>query len=221
MIQSHISKQKISFLLLVLIFVGVSGIAQDVKRTEPKWWFGLSGAANFNTYQGTTQMLNEIITVPTAFHKGKGVKPYASLLTEYRPNKTVGFMLNVAYDNRGGKFEEVIAPCNCPADLTTQLSYVSVEPSFRLAPFSNAFYLFIGPTFDFNVDKTFSYDQNKQYYIKGDVVLRLFFRNIMFFEPLSYYIYLFLQRHMCGQSAGRMMQSVMIKAFADRLERTA
>jgi outer membrane protein OmpA-like peptidoglycan-associated protein len=168
MIQSHISKQKISFLLLVLIFVGVSGIAQDVKRTEPKWWFGLSGAANFNTYQGTTQMLNEIITVPTAFHKGKGVKPYASVLTEYRPNKTVGFMLNVAYDNRGGKFEEVIAPCNCPADLTTQLSYVSVEPSFRLAPFSNAFYLFIGPTFDFNVGKTFSYDQNKQYYIKGD-----------------------------------------------------
>jgi outer membrane protein OmpA-like peptidoglycan-associated protein len=37
-----------------------------------------------------------------------------------------------------------------------------------LAPFSNAFYLFLGPTFNFNVSKTFSYDQNKQYYIKGD-----------------------------------------------------
>jgi outer membrane protein OmpA-like peptidoglycan-associated protein len=152
----------------MLSLVGVAGNAQDVKRTEPKWWFGLSGAANFNTYRGTTQLLNESITVPTAFHKGKGVKPYASILTEYRPNKKVGFMLNVAYDNRGGKFEEVIAPCNCPANLTTQLAYVAVEPSFRLAPFSNAFYLFVGPTFNFNVVKTFSYDQNKQYYIKAD-----------------------------------------------------
>jgi outer membrane protein OmpA-like peptidoglycan-associated protein len=151
-----------------MILTGVSSIAQVVKRTEPKWWFGLSGAANFNTYRGTTQLLNESITVPTAFHKGNGVKPYASVLTEYRPNKTIGFMLNVAYDNRGGKFDQVIAPCNCPADLTTELSYVAVEPSIRLAPFSNAFYLFIGPTFNFNVVKTFSYDQNKQYYIKGD-----------------------------------------------------
>lgn len=168
MIQTHISKHKFTFLFLVLVFTGISGIAQTEKRTEPKWWFGLSGAANFNTYRGTTQLLNESITVPTAFHKGKGIKPYASILTEYRPNKTFGFMLNVAYDNRGGKFEEVIAPCNCPADLTTQLSYVAVEPSFRLAPFSNAFYLFIGPTFNFNVVKTFSYDQSKQYYIKDD-----------------------------------------------------
>jgi outer membrane protein OmpA-like peptidoglycan-associated protein len=168
MIQTHISNQRSFFLLLILSLVGVAGNAQDVKRTEPKWWFGFSGAANFNTYRGTTQMLNESITVPTAFHKGKGVKPYASILTEYRPNKKVGFMLNVAYDNRGGKFEEVIAPCNCPANLTTELAYVAVEPSFRLAPFSNSFYLFVGPTLNFNVGKTFSYDQNKQYYIKSD-----------------------------------------------------
>jgi outer membrane protein OmpA-like peptidoglycan-associated protein len=168
MIQTHISNQRSFFLLILLSLVGVAGISQEVKRTVPKWWFGLSGAANFNTYRGTTQMLNESITVPTAFHKGKGVKPYASILTEYRPNKTVGFMLNVAYDNRGGKFEQVIAPCNCPADLTTQLGYVAVEPSFRLAPFSNSFYLFVGPTFGFNVAKNFSYDQNKQYYIKSD-----------------------------------------------------
>lgn len=168
MTQSYINNKPFKFLLFLFVLIGSTGLAQNLKRTEPKWWFGLSGAANFNTYRGTTQLLNQSITVPTAFHKGTGIKPYASLLTEYRPNKTVGFMLNVAYDNRGGKFEEVMAPCNCPADLTTALSYVAVEPSFRLAPFSNAFYLFIGPTFNFNVVKTFSYDQNKQYYIKGD-----------------------------------------------------
>jgi len=168
MTQSYYSNKPFKLLFLLFMLIGVTGLAQNLKRTEPKWWFGLSGAANFNTYEGTTQLLNQSISVPTAFHKGKGVKPYASLLTEYRPNKTVGFMLNVAYDNRGGKFDEVIAPCNCPADLSTALSYVAVEPSFRLAPFSNALYLFIGPTFNFNVVKTFSYDQNKQYYIKED-----------------------------------------------------
>jgi outer membrane protein OmpA-like peptidoglycan-associated protein len=168
MTQSFYINKPFKFLLLLFVLIGTTGLAQNLKRTVPKWWFGLSGAANFNTYQGTTQLLNPTITVPTAFHKGKGVKPYASLLTEYRPNKTIGFMLNVAYDNRGGKFEEVIAPCNCPADLSTELSYVAVEPSFRLAPFSNALYFYIGPTFNFNVVKTFSYDQNKQYYIKGD-----------------------------------------------------
>jgi hypothetical protein len=68
-------------------------------------------------------------------------------------------MLNVAYDNRGGKFDEVMAPCNCPANLTTNIGYVTIEPSIRIAPFSNAFYIFAGPTIAFNVAKTFEYTQ--------------------------------------------------------------
>lgn len=71
-------------------------------------------------------------------------------------------MLNVAYDNRGGKFEEVIAPCNCPANLSTNIGYIAVEPSLRLAPFASAFYIFAGPTIGFNVTKTFDYTQLKQ-----------------------------------------------------------
>ena len=162
MIQFHTAKQKFSFLFLVLIFAGITVHAQKAKRTQPEWWFGESGAANFNTYRGTTQVLNNNLTVPTAFHKGDGVKPYLSLLTEYRPNKVWGGMLNVAYDNRGGKFDRVIAPCNCAADLSTNISYVTVEPSLRIAPFANAFYIFAGPTLSFNVSKAFTYTQQKQ-----------------------------------------------------------
>lgn len=162
MLQSYTPKQKFALVFLMLIFAGLTGQSQTETRTQPKWWFGASGAANFNTYRGTTQVLNQSLTVPTAFHKGKGLKPYASLLMEYRPKKVWGLMLNVAYDNRGGKFEEVIAPCNCPANLSTNIGYIAVEPSLRLAPFASAFYIFAGPTIGFNVTKTFDYTQLKQ-----------------------------------------------------------
>jgi len=163
MLQSYTTKQKFTFLLLVLVFAGITGHSQAVvNRVQPVWWFGVSGAANFNHFRGTTQMLNSSLTVPTAFHKGDGVKPYASLLMEVRPGKVWGGMLNVAYDNRGGHFDEVIAPCNCPANLTTNIGYVTVEPSLRIAPFASAFYIFAGPTIAFNVSKTFAYTQFKQ-----------------------------------------------------------
>ncbi len=158
----HSLKQRASLLSLGLILAGSTLEAQEVKRTEPIWWFGQSAAANFNFYRGTTQMLNGDLTVPTAFHKGSGVKPYFSLLSEYRPNKKWGGMLNIAYDNRGGKFDGVMAPCNCPADLETNISYLAVEPSLRLAPFASSFYVFAGPTLGINVSKSFSYTQEKQ-----------------------------------------------------------
>jgi outer membrane protein OmpA-like peptidoglycan-associated protein len=165
-------KQKFAVIFMLIIFAGLTGHTQQVTtkaaNPQPTWWFGVSGAANFNSYRGTTQMLNQSLTVPTAFHKGDGIKPYVSLLTEYRPNKVLGGMLNVAYDNRGGEFDGVMAPCNCPADLSTNISYVTVEPSLRIAPFASAFYLFAGPTFSFNVSKAFSYTQEKQADTKGD-----------------------------------------------------
>jgi outer membrane protein OmpA-like peptidoglycan-associated protein len=168
MLQQYISKQKFALVFLVLFLAGITAQAQKIKRPQPVWWFGASGAANLNYYRGTTQMLNSTVTVPTAFHKGDGVKPYISLLTEYRPNRVLGGMLNVAYDNRGGKFDEVLAPCNCPASLSTNVSYVTVEPSLRLAPFSSAFYLFAGPAVSFNVSKSFTYIQQKQTDKRGE-----------------------------------------------------
>jgi outer membrane protein OmpA-like peptidoglycan-associated protein len=168
MLQYPSIKQKVTSLVVIFIFTAATGFAQKTIRPKPVWWFGESAAANFNTYRGTTQMLNNSLTVPTAFHKGDGVKPYASLLAEYRPGKILGGMLNVAYDNRGGKFDEVMAPCNCPADLSTGLSYVTIEPSFRIAPFGSAFYVFAGPTISFNLNKEFTYTQQKQTDTRGE-----------------------------------------------------
>ncbi len=169
MLQYHPTKQSLSILTLILALVCTSASAQNIKRVSPKWWFGESIAVNYNNYGGTTQKLNNALTVPTAFHKGSGFRPYASILAEYRPGKVFGGMLNLAYDNRGGTFNEVTAPCNCPATLATNISYVSIEPSLRLAPFSSAFYVFAGPTISINLSRNFTYEQQKQATVKEDL----------------------------------------------------
>ena len=140
----------------------ISTVNAQTPLPQPTWWFGVSGAANFNQYSGTTQRLNESLIIPSAFHKGNGVRPFGSLLMEYRPNKTLGFSLNVGYDGRGGKMDSVIAACNCPATLKTNMSYVTVEPSLRLNVASSNFFLFAGPRIGFNLQKDFNYTQLKQ-----------------------------------------------------------
>lgn len=162
-------KHRIFFLLLIIVMIGKQGIAQTEPRIQPVWWFGESGAANFNFYQGTTQVINKDLSVPTAFHKGYAVKPYASVLVEYRRSKTWGLMLNVAYDNRGAKFDSVMAPCNCPASLSANISYLTIEPSLRINPFPKVpFYIFGGPTVSFVVEKSFVYTQEKQTEKRGE-----------------------------------------------------
>lgn len=152
-------KQRLIILTLMIILVQSTVKAQT---TQPTWWFGLSGAANFNFYDGTTQRLNNSLFVPSAFHKGDGIKPYGSLLMEYRPGPVWGAMLNVGFDGRGGKFDGVMAPCDCPATLKTNLSYITIEPSLRLGSATSNFYFFAGPRVAFNLDKDFSYTQEKQ-----------------------------------------------------------
>lgn len=143
---------------LVMVFLSFSTVQGQVK--PPVWWFGLSGAANVNFFDGTTQRLNNSLIVPTAFHKGNGVRPYGSVFMEYRPAGSWGAMLNVAYDSRAAKFKDVIAPCDCPATLKFNTDYLSIEPSLRWA--ASNFYLFAGPTVAFNIKKDFAYTQLKQ-----------------------------------------------------------
>ncbi|MEJ6980877.1 OmpA family protein [Pedobacter sp. P351] len=144
-------------LMIILGQVTVQG-----QTTQPKWWFGVSGGANLNLYSGTTQRLSNSLIVPTAFHKGNGIRPYGSFLMEYRPASILGFMLNVGYDGRGGKFDSVIAPCNCPATLKTNLDYITVEPSLRLGVPSTKLFFFAGPRVAFGMQKEFEYTQLKQ-----------------------------------------------------------
>lgn len=128
--------------------------------TSPKWWFGAAAGANFNFYQGTTQQLNSSLTVPTAFRHGQGLGLYLAPLMEYhRPDSKWGMMFQAGYDGRGGKFGQVISPCNCTQNLSADLNYITVEPSLRFAPFRSNFYLFAGPRLAFNLNKSFTYKQ--------------------------------------------------------------
>lgn len=132
------------------------------------WMFGVTGAGNLNYFSGTTQRLDNSYFVPTAFHEGSAVNGFGALLLEYNPGKIFGGMLNVGYDGRGAKFDEVIAPCNCPATLKTNLSYISVEPSLRINAGKSNFYFFVGPRVAFNLDKEYKYTQLKQQNRTGD-----------------------------------------------------
>lgn len=150
--------KKILFGSLILVCAQATLVAQNIERAQPTWWYGGSGAFNFNFFYGTTQMLNAAITSPGPFHKGDGVGYNAALLLEYRPDPVWGGILQVGYDDRRGSFDDIISPCNdCPEALTTSPTYITVEPSLRIAPFSSGFYLFIGPTFSFNAGKDFTY----------------------------------------------------------------
>lgn len=144
------------------LMAGLAFTTVQAQNTQPTWWFGVSGAANANFFSGTTQRLNNSLIVPAAFHKGFGVRPFASAFMEYRPAGILGGMLNVGYDGRGGKFEGVVAACDCPATLETNMSYITVEPSLRIALPASSFYFFAGPRVAYNLQKDFEYTQLRQ-----------------------------------------------------------
>lgn len=166
------------FSALVLTGIHLPLQAQENQYTQPSWWFGAAAGANFNFHRGSTQQLNADLTTLSAFHDGFGIGLYAAPLIEYyRPDTRLGFMLQFGYDNRNGKFDEVLTPCDCPADLKTNLSYLSFEPSLRFAPFKSSFYLYAGPRFAYNLNKAFTYqlgvnpefpDQEVSPEVKGD-----------------------------------------------------
>ncbi len=132
----------------------------EVTYTQPSWRFGVAGGANFNFHEGTTQQLTNDFMVGTAFGDAQGIGLFAAPVLEFhRPGTMLGFMLQAGYDNRNGSWDQVRTPCNCPADLETGLSYITIEPSLRIAPFKSNFYIYGGPRLAFNLDKDFLYQE--------------------------------------------------------------
>lgn len=156
----------LSFQWVLIVLISLSGLqpalyAQETEYSNPDWRFGVAGGANFNFYGGSTQQLSESFRSPVAFENGSGVGLFAGPLVEYyRENTRLGFMLQIGYDSKKGEFEQqLLSPCNCPADLQTDLVYISVEPSLRFSPFRSNFYLFAGPRFAFNLNNIYRYEQ--------------------------------------------------------------
>lgn len=145
---------------LILTGMQTSLQAQEIQYTRPSWRFGVAAGANFNFYRGSTHELSTIFTPPVVFNEGFGVGLFLAPLIEFhRPDSRFGFMLQVGYDSRKGAFDQIETACNWPANLSTGLSYISVEPSLRFAPFKSNFYLFGGPRFAFNQDRSFTFKQ--------------------------------------------------------------
>ncbi len=157
-----------SVVLIALIWTTIQTpvLGQDSLYTKPSWWFGVAGGANFNFYNGSTQKLNDALTAPVPFHSGNSVGLYIAPLVEFhRPDSRWGVMFQAGYDSRRGKFKQVYSPCNCPRDLSTNLSYITFEPSIRFAPFKSNFYLYAGGRIAYNLTKSFTYKEspNPQY----------------------------------------------------------
>ena len=147
-----------SLIVSTFILTAMQTKVQAQQYSKPSWYFGVVGAANVNFFDGSTRQLNAEFTSPATFHKGRGVGVYAGGLIQYRPATSVlGFMLQGGYDSRRGKFKQVTTACNCPADLSTNLSYVTLEPSILLAPFKNGFYIYAGPRMAYTTEKSFTY----------------------------------------------------------------
>lgn len=153
-------KVGISFLL----FIGIISIqfAQNPdNQQKPSWWFGAVGGTNFNFYDGSTKLLDASFKTTQAFHEGFGTGLFLGATIEYyKPKTLLGFMLQFGFDDRGGDFDQITTVCNCPADLSADITYFTIEPSLRFAPFRNGFYLFGGPRFAFNwsdFDKSYKY----------------------------------------------------------------
>lgn len=152
--KNSFKKMLVSSLLISGMISSLAIQSQETTQTNPSWWFGVVTGSNFNFYEGSTKEINADFTTTQAFHDGFGTGLFLGLSLEYyKPKTRLGVMLQVGYDNRKGKFDQITTICNCPADLSANISYLSVEPSLRFAPFRNGFFLYGGPRFAFNLDK--------------------------------------------------------------------
>lgn len=152
------------FTWLVMGFIWVALVstaqAQELQYARPSWKFGVAAGANINFYNGSTHNLTSAFTPPVTFHKGDGIGLFVAPSIEYyRPNSYLGFLFQAGFDSRKGTFNQVHSPCNCAADLEANITYFTLEPSLRLAPFKSNFYVYGGPKFAFNMDKSFTYNQ--------------------------------------------------------------
>jgi outer membrane protein OmpA-like peptidoglycan-associated protein len=157
--------KRVIFGSLILFCAHAIVLAQENQRSQPTWWYGASGALNFNFFNGTTQKLTSSLPLGTVFGEGHGTGFNTSLLLEYRPASMWGGILQVGYDDRRGTFDRVVND-----GLWTEPSYITIEPSLRLAPFSSGLYFYAGPVLSFNVGKEiiFTRDGSPASRVDGD-----------------------------------------------------
>ena len=136
---------------IIIMCFNVTATSQE-KYTQPSWWFGVAGGANFNSYGGSFRNINQDIMLTYPFEHGFGVGGFVAPLLEYhRPNSIWGFMLQQGVDNRRAEFQQT------DKQLFARISYFTVEPSIRISPFRSNFYLYAGPRLGLLWSTSFKY----------------------------------------------------------------
>ena len=160
--------QQIKFWVAIITILFLTNLvplrihAQSAPASRPSWWLGATAGANFNMYGGTTQQINSTFSTPAAFKNGKGIGLFAApQVVFHRPNSVLGFMLDAGYDSRKGDFDQIArtTACNCTTDLSSDLSFFSIEPNLRFAPFKSGLFLYAGPHIGFNLTNAFRFKQ--------------------------------------------------------------
>lgn len=154
-------------LMVLVTLTSVTHLKAQELYLQPRWWFGGGVGANFNFYSGDIKKPTSSITTLSSFTKGNGFGLFISPLLEYRPDPMWGGMLQLGFDSRSGKFDDVSLSGNT-ASLEATLNYISLEPSLRFTPMSSGLFFYAGPRLGFNVAKSFTYSVTGQASQSGD-----------------------------------------------------
>ena len=146
--------------LMMTAGVAVAQTPGDTTEQWAKWWFGIYGGVNYNTFSGEIQNYSSV--QGSTFDQGSGLGPTFGGVLEFNPGKLLGFTVMVGYDGRPIGFDSARTEVSSTGatvseGLSTSLSYLSIEPSLRLNLGNRFFHLLLGPTFNFNLGKGASY----------------------------------------------------------------
>ena len=146
--------------ILVLASFSTALAQQPGEETESwaTWWFGLYGGINLTMPSGEIVGFNPGVVPASTISEGSGLGPTFGLVIENNSGSLLGFTMKIGYDARPVDFDPVTS--GDPAvteELSTSLSYLSIDPSLRLNLGSRFFHLLLGPTFGINLGKGSDY----------------------------------------------------------------
>ena len=169
-----VAGRKLILFSIIMLTVGISPAAAQTEKSEPSWWFGVAGGANYNRYNGQTSVLNADIHPTPGFTNGKGFGGYLAGVIEYhRPGSMWGIMVQQGADDRNGKFE------NGGRKLDANISYFTVEPSLVIMVPKTGFRFYAGPRFGFLWGSEFTYQEsNKPQYPQKGINPEAYIRNL-------------------------------------------
>src|SRR5688500_18556637 len=140
--------------------------AQELPTTQPRWWFGGYVGGNINLFGGRVDDLSHNhprLVPPGGYSDGGGFGLTLGGVAEYLPGGLFGGSVMLGYDNRAINFasngsDAAVSDTAWSHDVGTTLSYLSIEPNFRVNIMDDRLHAFAGPSVGINLSKGFTYE---------------------------------------------------------------